>query len=839
MKDNDKNIIVKALEDVVGDGFGRYSKYIIQDRAIPDARDGLKPVQRRILYAMHKEGNVSTKAYRKSAKSVGVIIGNYHPHGDSSVYDAMVRLSQSWKLNYTLVDMHGNNGSVDGDSAAAMRYTEARLSQVSALLLQDVEKNTVPFAPNFDDTELEPVVLPAYFPNLLVNGSTGISAGYATDIPPHNLAESIDAVIYRMKKPKCPLDDLLEIVKGPDFPTGATIQGKEQIKKAYETGKGRVVVRSKVEVKPVKNIKVITISQLPYEVNKAELVKKIEEIKYDKIIDGIIAVRDESDRNGLSVVIELKKDANETTILNYLYKTTNLQVYYNFNMVAIVNKTPKLLGLIGMLDAYIEHQREVLTNYSLYELDTANARMHIVEGLMKAVDVIDKIIVIIRASKNRSESITNLITEFAFTEKQASAIVDLRLYRLSNTDVIVLQEEQLKLQTYIEYLTDILDNAKSLDKVIIDRMKKIKKDFAEPRKTMIIDEIEDINITKEQLIQETEVMISVSKDGYIKRSSLRSYSSSNDAIIRKEDDFVIAITKATTLNKLLVFFDNGYYAYIPVYEIMETKWKDFGRHINNYVSGLTDAKVLTAMIVDSFKSDATIVSVTENGQVKQSKFSDFEVSRYTKAIKYNNLKKEDKVVSVFSASMLDDIIMMSKKGYTLRYPLNSVSITGLKSAGVKGIKLDNDQLVSAVGTESFSQNQLFMIFENGSTKRIRVEEIAISTRANKGTLSVKNKKTNPDLLTKLFSINDNEQIFVCDSGFNVEMIEAFDTKLSHGHEGIKKSIKLKDGLIIIEACIIHDLLHIPLIVEQTKQFLEDSKYEEFTPEQLSIFEENE
>lgn len=841
MDDKEKqNIILKTLEEVVGDGFGRYSKYIIQDRAIPDARDGLKPVQRRILYAMYKEGNIHSKPYRKSAKSVGVIIGNYHPHGDTSVYDAMVRLSQDWKLNYPLVDMHGNNGSVDGDPAAAMRYTEARLSPMSSLLLQDVDKNTVTFAPNFDDTELEPVVLPAYFPNLLVNGSTGISAGYATDIPPHNLGEVIDAVIYKMKKPTAKLDDLLEIVKGPDFPTKAIIQGKDQIKKAYQTGKGRIVVRSKVKIEQVKNIQSIVVSELPYEVNKAELVKKLEEIKVDKVIDGMLAVRDESDRNGLRVVIEVKKDANTDVILNYLYKNTNLQVYYNFNMVAIVNKTPKLLGLEGLLNAYIEHQRDVLTHYSMYELDNSNARMHIVEGLMKAVDIIDEIIKIIRESKNRSESIDNLVAAFDFSKAQASAIVDLRLYRLSNTDILILQEEQAKLLAYIEYLKDILDNPKSLDKVIIDRLKGIKKEYAYERQTQIIDEIEDINISKEQLIQESDVMISISRDGYLKRSSLRSYSSSQDEVIRKDDDFVIAISSATTLNKLLLFFDNGHYAFLPVYDIIETKWKDFGKHINNYVSGLEDTKVVNAMLINDFNSDGRVVSVSKNGMIKQTKIDEFEVSRYSKAIKYMNIKKDDQVVSIFYSSSLDDVLLMSKNGYILRYPLNLVSPTGLKSAGVKAIRLTNDELVDALNVESFSQEQLFMVFANGNTKRMRVAEVDITTRGNKGSLYVKAKKTNPDYLTKLFKLSGDETITTCDSTYNVELIQAFDTKLSHGIDGIKKSINLSNGVEIIDACVTKDLLVEPIKAEKQAQFLEEeSSFEDFDQEQLSMFDEME
>jgi len=831
MEEN-KHIIIKTLEEVVGDGFGRYSKYIIQDRAIPDARDGLKPVQRRILYAMHKEGNVYTKPYRKSAKSVGVIIGNYHPHGDSSVYDAMVRLSQDWKLNYPLVDMHGNNGSMDGDSAAAMRYTEARLSAISALLLQDVEKNTVSFAPNFDDTELEPTVLPAYYPNLLVNGSTGISAGYATDIPPHNLGEVIDAVILKMKKKTATLDELLECVKGPDFPTGGIIQGVDQIKKAYQSGKGRIVVRSKLTVETVKNIKSIVITELPYEVNKGDLVKKMDEIKAEKAIDGIVAVRDESDRHGLRVVVEIKKEANEKLILNYLYKHTNLQVYYNFNMVAIVNKAPKLLGLEGFLKAYIDHQREVLTNYTNYELDTSLARMHIVEGLMKAVDIIDEIIEIIRASKNRGDSIVNLVDRFEFSEKQASAIVDLRLYRLSNTDIVLLEEEAAKLYEYIAYNRDILENPSSLDKVIIKRLQGIKKEFGYERKSVIEDEIVEINISKEALIQDVEVMVSISRDGYIKRASMRSYASNDDDFIKKEDDFIAYVSKASTLNKLLLFFDNGYYAYLPVYDIVETKWKDFGKHINNYVTGLENAKVVQAVLVNDFTSKGVITSVSNVGMIKSSLLSDFEVTRYSKALKYMNLKAGEKVVSLFNASILDDVILFSQNGFVLRYPLANVALTSLRSAGVKAMKLVNDHLVDGFNVQPGSNQQAYMVFSNGNTKRVKVSEFTLGNRGNKGSHVIKAKKTNPDLLVKVLKIDNNEKVFICDSNYNVDMVEAFDTKLSTGFEGLRKSVPIENKEVIIDAALTQDIL--------LEQILDDPsdvvKNDGSDQEQLSLFE---
>ena len=842
----DLKTFLMNLEDVVGDGFGRYSKYIIQDRALPDARDGLKPVQRRILYAMFKEGNHDDKPYRKSAKSVGVIIGNYHPHGDTSVYDALVRLSQDFKLNYPLIDMQGNNGSIDGDSAAAMRYTEARLSPIAMKLLENVEKSTVAFAPNFDDTELEPVVLPAYFPNLLVNGSTGISAGYATEIPSHNLAEIIDATIMRIENPTCQVTDILEIVKGPDFCTGGIIQGKEQIKNAYETGKGRIVVRAKLDVKTIKNQKVINISEIPYDVNKADLVRKLEEIKYDKIIDDIVAVRDESDRNGLSIIIELKKEADEQLVLNYLYKNTNLQVYYNFNMVAIVNKTPRQLGMLPLLDCYIDHQKDVLVNLTNYELEVSQKRLHIVEGLINAVDVIDEVIQIIRESNNRSDSITNLMSRFNFTKIQTEAIVDLRLYRLSNTDIKVLEAEHEKLLAYIRKLSAILANPQLLNNEIIKKLNEVKAEFNQERKTIIENDIEDIVIDKEQLISEVEVMISISKDGYLKRSSLRSYQSSSEEIVRKEDDFIFAISAASTLDRLLVFFENGSYALLPVYEIQETKWKDFGKHVSNYVSGITNDKVINAVLISDFNNDNVLVSVTKNGLIKKSAVNELELMRYSRIAKYINLKDDDVVCTNFIATDLDDVVLVSQRGYILRYALSTIGLIGLKSAGVKAMKLVADSLVSAINCSSFSENQLYLVFENGQTKRIQLGNIEIGNRATKGVLYVKNKKSNPDYILKAFEINKNETIFVTDQSYDVTLLKTHDTPLSGQQEGLKKAIKL-DNNKIIDACLIEDLHIKSFISDKTNSLVPEKEtleifddYEEVVGnEQLSLFQEPE
>ena len=579
-----------SLEAVMGERFGRYSKYIIQERALPDIRDGLKPVQRRILFAMNEDGNTHDKAFRKSAKSVGNVMGNFHPHGDTSIYEAMVRLSQSWKLREPLIEMHGNNGSMDGDSPAAMRYTEARLSQIASEMLQDIDKKTVDMVLNFDDTEYEPTVLPARFPNLLVNGATGISAGYATEIPPHNLSETIEAAIYLINHPNASLDDLMQFIKGPDFPTGGILQGIDGIKKAYETGRGRAVLRSKTKIEDIRgNKQQIIVTEIPYEVNKSALVKRIDELRILKKVEGISEVRDESDREGLRVVIELKKNANAQGILNYLFKNTDLQVSYNFNMVAINNKRPEHVGLKTILEAYLEHQREVTTRRTKFDLEKAKAREHIVKGLIKALSILDDVIKTIRASKNKSDAKKNLVSEFSFTEAQAEAIVSLQLYRLTNTDVTALQKEAEELQKAITNFENILANPKELDKVIRKELNAINKKYGSERLTVIQDEISSLKIETEVMVAQEDVMLLVSHDGYVKRSSLRSFNASdNDENGLKDEDYPILQSVVNTLSHLFIFTNKGNLIYRPIHEVIESRWKDTGEHLSQTVGlGMT------------------------------------------------------------------------------------------------------------------------------------------------------------------------------------------------------------------------------------------------------------
>lgn len=746
-----------ALEEIMGDRFGRYAKEIIQDRAIPDVRDGLKPVQRRILYGMYKGKNTYDNKYRKSARAVGDIMGKYHPHGDSSIYEAMVRMSQDWKMMTPYVDMHGNNGSMDGDSAAAMRYTEVRLSKIAGEILKDIEKDTVEMAPNYDDTELEPTVLPCKFPNLLVNGTTGISAGYATDIPPHNLGEIIDATVLRIDKPNCTLDDILEVVQGPDFPTGGTVEGKDEIRKAMETGKGKIVVKSKYSINNEKGKNQIIITEIPYEVNKALLVKKINDIRIEKKIDGINEVIDSSSRGELIITIDLKKDANTELILNYLLKNTDMQVTYSYNMVAIVNRRPMEVGIITILDAYIAHQKEVITRRSKFDLAHAKERFHIVEGLIKAISILDDVIRTIRASKNKQDAIENLVKEYGFTIDQATAIVKLQLYRLTNTDVVSLEEELANLTKVIEGLEALLSDEKKLMKQIKKELLEVKKEYAEERKTIIKDEITEIKIDQEALIVKEDVIVAVTKDGYVKRTPKRSYNSSNDEdLTLKDNDFLIGLYEMNTVDTLLVFTNLGNYLYIPVHELPDMKWKDMGKHISNIITIKDEEKIVYSMPVYDFNQKEVITIFSKNGMVKRCTLSDFKVQRYNKPITCMKLKYDDEIVSVTN-SPYTEVFIATNNAYGLWYSANEIPIVGVRAAGVKAIKLDNDFVVSA---EIFDkESEYITVFTDKQTaKRVKLTEMEKSSRARKGLLLVRMVKTNPHKILSAYITNSKEKI---------------------------------------------------------------------------------
>ena len=749
----EENIVEKiydyTLEEIMGDRFGRYAKSIIQDRALPDVRDGLKPVQRRILWSMYESHNTYDKPFRKSAKAVGDIMGHYHPHGDSSIYDALVRLSQRWKMREPLVEIHGNNGSIDGDGPAASRYTEARLSKIANVMLSDINKDAVKMTLNYSDEDLEPTVLPAHFPALLVNGSTGISAGYATNIPPHNLAEVIDATIKRIDSPNCRLDTILEIIKGPDFPTGGVVEGKDGLIQAYTTGKGKVVLKANYEIIEEKGKKQILIKEIPYEVLKEQLKKKIEDIKSDKKIDGIVDVIDESDRTNMArLVIELKKDADANLIINYLLKNTDLQINHNFNVVAIDNKRPKTLGLLEILDAFILHKEEVVINRSKFDLEHSKKRLHIVEGFIKALDILDEVIKTIRKSKNKADAIENLVKEYLFTTEQATAIVMMQLYKLTNTDVTDLQNEHANLLELIKYLTSVINDESVLKGVMKEELRSIKKEFATPRRTIIKDEITEIKIDELSMIPKEDFIVSVSKSGYIKKLSIKVYNSNNETdYVLKEKDYLIGLYKINNIDTIILITNLGNYCYLPVRDITECKYKDIGKHISSYIPLSEGETIIASFGIKNFDS-RTITLFSKDGLVKQTELSNLPVTRYSKPMTIFKLKDKDEVVS---ASINDGVVyIVTENGFALKFNKEEIPVVGLKTSGVKGIKLVSDSVVSAFVTNE--NHEYITIFTDKNTaKRIKLEEIDYSKRSLKGDNILHSPKSKKYKITECYA----------------------------------------------------------------------------------------
>ena len=749
----EENIVEKiydyTLEEIMGDRFGRYAKSIIQDRALPDVRDGLKPVQRRILWSMYESKNTYDKPFRKSAKAVGDIMGHYHPHGDSSIYDALVRLSQRWKMREPLVEIHGNNGSIDGDGPAASRYTEARLSKIANVMLSDINKDAVKMTLNYSDEDLEPTVLPAHFPALLVNGSTGISAGYATNIPPHNLAEVIDATIKRIDSPNCRLDTILEIIKGPDFPTGGVVEGKDGLIQAYTTGKGKVVLKANYEIIEEKGKKQILIKEIPYEVLKEQLKKKIEDIKSDKKIDGIVDVIDESDRTNMArLVIELKKDADANLIINYLLKNTDLQINYNFNVVAIDNKRPKTLGLLEILDAFILHKEEVVINRSKFDLEHSKKRLHIVEGFIKALDILDEVIKTIRKSKNKADAIENLVKEYDFTTEQATAIVMMQLYKLTNTDVTDLQNEHANLLELIKYLTSVINDESVLKGVMKDELRSIKKEFATPRRTIIKDEITEIKIDELSMIPKEDFIVSVSKSGYIKKLSVKVYNANNETeYVLKEKDYLIGLYKINNIDTIILITNLGNYCYLPVRDITECKYKDIGKHISSYIPLSEGETIIASFGIKNFDS-RTITLFSKDGLVKQTELSNLPVTRYSKPMTIFKLKDNDEVVS---ASINDGVVyIVTENGFALKFNKEEIPVVGLKTSGVKGIKLVSDSVVSAFVTNE--NHEYITIFTDKNTaKRVKLEEIDYSKRSLKGDNILHSPKSKKYKITECYA----------------------------------------------------------------------------------------
>ncbi len=813
-----RQIIETPLEEIMGDRFGSYSKYIIQDRALPDARDGLKPVQRRILYAMYTDGNRFDKGYRKSAKTVGLVIGNYHPHGDTSVYDAMVRMSQDWKIRSPQIDMQGNNGSIDDDPAAAMRYTEARLSKISEYLLMDIEKDTVSWSLNFDDTDYEPTVLPARYPNLLVNGITGIAAGYATNIPPHNLGEVIDAVIYRIQFPDSSVEELMEYVQGPDFPTGGIVQGKQGIIDAFTTGRGKIMVRSKTEIVQAKTCQQIIITEIPYEVVKSNMVKKIDDVRLNKKIDGIMDVRDESDRNGLRVVVDIKKDADAKLILNYLFKNTDLQVSYNYNVIAIVNKRPMQMGLAQMLDAFIAHREEVVVRRCQFDLKKKQQRCHILDGLIQAISVLDEVIALIRSSKDKADSKNRLMERFSFTEVQAEAIVTMRLYRLSNTDVTQLKEEHDTLEREIQELKEILANDKLLKRLIIKECKEVKKEFPTQRLTRIEAEIEEIVIDKVSMIASEQVMFTLSKDGYAKRVSLRSYNAANDAATGvKEGDRLIGSCEVNTLDHILFFTNRGTYGYLNVYEAEEAKWKDIGSHINNAIRISGEEKLTDAYVLKSFATHAYIITVTKNGMIKKTAVHEYEVSRNNKTMVNMKLADQDEAIASLLAYEGDEILLCSKNGYMTRYPISLIPLTAPKSKGVKAMNLVEDQICSACIYHNDTA-QLLVVSDQGAMKRLKMSDIDLTGRPVKGNVICKRVKSKPYQIAYI-RLYDLQQDIVINAQDNAQLTMK-DISLMNKESTFSQPLGVLQDFYIEQGILYIEQVAMPVETEKTVDFEE-------------------
>ena len=823
----DQAMIYGPLETIVSERFGAYSKYIIQDRALPDIRDGLKPVQRRILFGMNELGNFYNAPYKKSARIVGDVMGKYHPHGDSSIYEAMVRMSQWWKSNEVLIDMHGNNGSLDNDPAAAMRYTEVRLSPVAMELLKDIDEDTVEFTFNFDDTLKEPTVLPARFPSLLVNGAKGIAAGFATDIPPHNLAEVVDGVIFRIKNPNCRLETMMDIVKGPDFPTGGICFGKQGIIDAFETGKGKVVLRARCEVVESKSQRQIVITEIPYDIVKIALVKRIDEIRFNKLIWGMEEVRDESDRNGLRIVIDITKEADPQLILNYLYKESDLQTTYNYNMVAIDNKTPKQVGLLAILDAYIEHKKEVTLRKTKFNYEKKKARLHIIDGLIKAVSVIDDLVATIKKSQNKATAKENIMNKFGFSDKQAEAILMLQLYRLSSTDVVKLEEEKAQLNLDIAHLLDILNNESTLKSTMIAELKEVKANYGSPRKTELRDEVEDVVIDKASTVIKEDVMIAISRDGYAKRSQLKSYSTSNQLFPGyKQTDAIVSICQASTLDTLLLFTSGGSFIYLPVFELTENKWKDEGIHINKIVSYPAADKIISVVVVKEFRDDLYITLATSAGYIKRTILSEFVLQRYSKAVSCFKLNAGDNLVAAFLTNGGYDIGVLYEDGPLVRYDENQVSIVGLKAGGVRsGSRSLTSKLVGGIAINDNDKLNVMLATDKGGMKPIYPRYLRKTSRSAMGTTAFKSFKSDSHNAIGLITYDDADIIQVVTNYKTIE-IKASEIPYPKFDSVIKSYLKL-DAREKVEAIVVSRTTYIDKSIKAKKVVVNTEKEQTF------------
>lgn len=846
--DYKENIQNQSLDFVMGDRYAVYAKYVIQDRAIPDARDGLKPVQRRIIYSMYQNGNTYDKPNKKCATIVGAVMGKLHPHGDTSIYDALVRMSQPWKMNMPLISFQGNNGSIDNDGPAAYRYTEAKLNEFAMNLVRDIDKNTVDMTLNFDDTELEPIVLPSRFPNLFVNGSEGIAVAIATEIPPHNLNEIIDAAIYRINNPLCRIEELLEFVKGPDFPTGGIIYDSEGLKDIYYYGKGKIEIASKVEIKEEKDANYLIITEIPYKVVKQDLVFNIDKIRKSRDIDGIVEVLDESANDDIKIVVELKKEVDPNIVLTYLYNKTQLKVNYSANIVAISNDRPKTLNLVSYLDTYINHQVDVVTRKSKYELKVCEDRLHIVEGLIKAVSIIEQVVDTIRKSKDKADSKKNLIEKFGFSEVQAEAIVMMHLYRLSNTDITTYYKERDSLTANINELKSILSNDKKLRKIIIKDLTAIKEKYGVNRKTLITSEIKEVSIDKRDLIIKEDVYVVITKAGYAKRTSLKSYKASNNAMTGvKEGDSIVLQTIANTADYILAFTDKGNYLFIPVNELNDIKWKDEGKHINSFITLPVDENIIRCIVVKDFNKNVSIALVSKNGQIKKTLLKEFFATRYTKPISCMRLLKDDNVVDVSVCNGNSNLFIITKSGNSTYFNENEISNLGLKTSGVKAIStLKNSTIKCLFSYRQNEKGKILLLTQEGMYRIFDISNLELTSRLGKTQTVFKSFKSDPHNLiyaTKIQNKNEPFEITALMSDNSIKTFKIDDLYLTPIVKMCRKNLDFPDNLTIKNVYfnnvqVIDDKTveeAAPVLKETKEQTNKDSLENNEDYEQISIF----
>jgi DNA gyrase subunit A len=808
------------IEDEMRASYLDYAMSVIIGRALPDVRDGLKPVHRRILYGMYELGLTSTKPYRKCAKIVGEVLGKYHPHGDAPVYDALVRLAQDFNMRYPLIDGQGNFGSIDDDPPAAMRYTEARLSRIAEAMLADIEKETVDFVPNFDESLQEPVVLPAQVPNLLINGSEGIAVGMATKIPPHNLTEIIEACILLVNKPGATLEEVLALVPGPDFPTGGYIYGRSGIKAAYATGRGQFTMRAKAAIeRPTKEKQQIVITEIPYQVNKAHLIKRIAELVQEKKIEGIADVRDESDREGYRVVIELKRGEQPEVILNNLYKHTQLQENFGMIMLAIVNGQPRTLSLIEALQLFIEHRINVVRRRTAYDLRKAEERAHILQGFLQALQNLDAVIKLIRSSPSPKEARENLMTRFGFTDRQAQAILELQLQRLTALERTKIQEEYEALQKKIAEYREILASEKALRKVIVEELRAVQKEFGDARRTEIIEEQAEIKL--EDLIAVEDVVITVSHSGYLKRTPLSTYRQQGRGgkgrmgMKTREEDFVEHLFIASTHSYILVFTNTGKLYWLKVYEIPDVGAAGKGKHILNLVNLAKDEKVAAVVAVkelpdepkdvtvdgETYAAEGYVTLVTKHGLIKKTRLAEF-ANPNSRGIIAMKIEGGDELIAAKLTSGRDTIFLATREGMAIRFPESDVRDMGRQAFGVRAMDLDQGD--SIVGMQIVGEKELILtVTEKGYGKRTPITEYRLQSRAGKGVINVKTTERNGKVVSVLSVTEDSEVMLITQQGKITRLDSSEIRECGRSAQGVRL-ITLEEGDLVAAACLVEE-----------------------------------